>query len=238
VDVDEVVEQRGSGARRRPPRGGAGLARRWAPLAAIVVGVWWASLLALMAVGTLVVVDGAAGVAAAAVLGVMGLFGVPLATWGVVTHRRRRRMEQEVRRERNLARDARSRARAMPVEVRDDWRRLERARALVGQLADDGWITSGAVVELDGHVVHLQKVAWADHRARELGGRESDRLAHQVADLADLLVALADEAVDHQADVAAGARAPVTLAQARDRLVALREARVEVREAEPRGRPG
>lgn len=237
MDLDDVLEDLLKGARRAlrdrsraAVRHGidAPVVRRWAPTAALVAGTWWVLALALAAVAVLVVVEGGAGVAAAIALGVLASFGVPVAGWGAVERRRRTRTREEERRERARALAADARLDGLPREVRDDWRRMEQAHALVADLAEDGWISADAVAELDGHLTHLEKVLHADHRTRELGGRSSPRLAGQVADLADLLVALADEAVEHQAEVTAGARVPVTLAQARDRMAALRAARREV----------
>lgn len=243
MDLDDVLEDLLKGARRavrdrKGPRREGRVTRRWLPTVAIVIGVWWMALLGLVAAGALALVDGGAGVAAALALAVVGLFGLPPAGWGVAEQRRRRLAQNDSRADRARAKAAAARAEALPPEVRDDWRRMEQARALVGDLAADGWVSTDAVAELDGHVAHLQKLLRADHRTRELGGRPSNHLARQVADLADLLVALADEAVDAQADAAAGARAPATVAQARDRMAALRAARYEVDEADGRGHPG
>lgn len=248
MDLDDVLEDLLKNARRavrdrqlpqraRASRGRGGqLARRWVPLAAMIVGLWWVALVGLLTVGAFAFTDGAAEGAIAIAMGLLGLFGVVLAGWGATEARRRRQEQQDARQAKSRAKQAGARAAAMPPEVRGDWRRMEQARELVRDLAEDGWVDPAALAELDTHVAHLQKLLWADHRARELGGRPSEGLARQVADLADLLVALADEAVDAQADVAAGARAPVTLAGARDRMTVLRAARQEVEQADQGGR--
>lgn len=248
MDLDDVLEDLLKGARRavrdgqlpqraRASRGRGGqLARRWVPMAAMIIGLWWVALMALLTVGAFAFTDGAAETAIAIAMGLLGLFGVVLAGWGAAESRRRRRQQQDARQARSRAKQAGARAAAVPPEVRGDWRRMEQARELVRDLAEDGWVSPDALAELDAHVAHLQKLLWADHRARELGGRPSDGLARQVADLADLLVALADEAVDAQADVAAGARAPVSMAAARDRMAVLRAARQEVDQVDHGGR--
>lgn len=54
-----------------------------------------------------------------------------------------------------------------------------------------------------------------------LGGRKSSAVEQQINRLADLLVALADEAVDHQATVGADNFTPATLAAAVERSPSL-----------------
>ena len=68
----------------------------------------------------------------------------------------------------------------------------------------------------------------ADRRAVELGGTPSAALRTQVGELADLLVALAVEAVEHRTEEVGQASAPATLRDATDRLSSLRAARREV----------
>ena len=228
MDLDDVLEDLLKGARRawrdRTGRGLEARTRRWAPTLALVAGAWWTVAFGLGALTSILVAESAA---VPILLGVVASAGIPVAGWGVVERRRRHRRRVEER-----ARARAARPDDLPREVRADWRRMGQARELVAELAAEGWVAPAAVAELDGHVDHLEKVLLADHRTRELGGRSSSRLAGQVADLADLLVALADEAVEHQAEVTAGARAPATLAQARDRMATLRAARREVADAE------
>lgn len=250
MDLDDVLEDLLEGARRamrdrdrrhhrRGGRGGRpdvedllgdlpGHVRRWAPAAAVATGLGWFVLLGLVAVGVLLAVGGGIGVAAAVALGVLAVFGLPVAAWGAFGLRRRARTEQQRSRRQHAQEQDRHRLDGVPAAIRHDWARLEQARALVGELADEGWVSRDAIGELDGTMARLRRALEVEARTRDLGGRSSDRLAAQVADLADLLVALADEAVEHQADVVAGSGAPATLAQARERMVALREARREV----------
>lgn len=250
MDLDDVLEDLLEGARRamrdrggrghrgRRGRGGTGFedlvgdlpgtVRRWAPAAAVATGLGWFVVLGLVAVGVLAVVGGGIGVAAAVALGILAVLGLPLAGWGAVDLRRRARAD---RRRSHRARASQQDGQSLddlPPAIRHDWRRLEQARALVGELADDGWVSPEAIAELDDTMARLRRALEVERRTTELGGRSSVRLTQQVADLADLLVALADEAVEHQADVLAGSAAPATLAQARERMAALRAARREV----------
>lgn len=124
-------------------------------------------------------------------------------------------------------------------DVRRDWQRLLQARRLVQDLAQEGWIEGASLIEIDGMVVRLHQLLVADHRATKLGGRSSPQLRTQVSDLADLLVALADEAVHLQVEATTGpASLAATLADAREHLVLLREARREVGDIEQHPMPG
>lgn len=195
-----------------------GTRRRGATLFAIVAGGWWAALAGTSALTVLMLVDGVAGVVVAAVLGLLAVGGLVVMGRALGRRRRDRRQREEVRR----------RAAAVPPGLRRDWRRLDQARALLDDLVADGWVSAEAVVELDAHTDQLRALGWAEHRARQLGGRASAALRRQVGELTTLLVGLADEAVEQRAEVIAGSVAPVTLSQARDRMVALRAARREV----------
>lgn len=204
---------------------------RWLPRFALVAGTVWAATLGLAALTLGLVVDGGFGLAGAVGVGTLAVFGVPLAIWGGIQVRREGRA-------RRTAQEAEAHLARLPREVRGDWRRMEQARELVGELCEEGWVSADAVAELDEHVARLRRALDVDRRSRELGGRASSRLAGQVADLADLLVALADEGVDQQAELVAASTAPATLAQARDRMVALRAARREVEDLDrPRETP-
>ncbi|MEE8601232.1 hypothetical protein [Euzebya tangerina] len=114
-------------------------------------------------------------------------------------------------------------------DVRDEWSRLLQARTLVHDLTADGWIHEAATAELDMSITRLHRLLATDRRTEQLGGTPSAPLRAQVSELADLLVALADEAVHLQADGdASQAHVQATLADARDHLVALRQARAEL----------
>lgn len=202
---------------------------RWMPRLALLVGATWIATLGLLALIVGLVADGGFGLAVAIGLGALAAFGLPPAVWGGTRVRRERRQHRDTR-------AARAHLAGLPREVRHDWRRMQQARELVGELCEEGWVSTEAVAELDEHVARLARALETDRRSRELGGRSSPRLAQQVADLADLLVALADEGVDQQAEVVATSTAPATLVQARDRMVALRAARREVDDLDqPRG---
>jgi hypothetical protein len=123
----------------------------------------------------------------------------------------------------------------LPRDVRAEFRRLLAARGLVQDLAHDGWVASRAVMEADGEIARLHRLLAAERRATRIGGSPSPLLRQQTADLADLLVALADEAVKEQAEALAETTTTgATLTDAREHLVALREARAEVRATENR----
>lgn len=130
---------------------------------------------------------------------------------------------------------------ALPKAVRRDWARLLQARRLVQDLAHDGWVDGASLLQIDDEVLRLHRLLVADRRTTALGGQPSTALRTQVADLADLLVALADEAVHLQVE-AGGDRstAAATVEDARENLVALRLARQEVAhlDAPPRPLPG
>jgi hypothetical protein len=120
-------------------------------------------------------------------------------------------------------------AAGVPRDVAADWDRLLQARRLVQDLAHDGCVEGTSLLEVDGLVLRLHRLLVADERTRQLGGRPSPALRQQVGELADLLVALADEAVELQVQqVTATTSVPVTLADARDHLLALRDARREL----------
>lgn len=121
----------------------------------------------------------------------------------------------------------------LPKAIRRDWTRLLQARRLVQDLAHDGWVAGASLLEIDGEVTRLHRLLVADRRTTALGGEPSAALHRQVADLADLLVALADEAVHLQVE-SQGERSPAaaTVADAREHLMALRQARQEVAQLE------
>ncbi len=128
------------------------------------------------------------------------------------------------RRDRHASQRARERLERLPSAVRDDWQRLESAHALVTRFVDDGWIEPAALVEVESQLERLEQLLAADRETDALGGAPSRLLVEQVHDLADLFVALADEAVEHQAVMARDVRVPVTLDEARHRLRHARQA--------------
>ncbi|HUG83700.1 MAG TPA: hypothetical protein VMM13_04000 [Euzebya sp.] len=127
----------------------------------------------------------------------------------------------------------------LPKDVRRDWQRLLQARRLVQDLAQDGWIERASLLDIDGMVLHLHRLLVAERRTTKLGGRPSPELRTKVSDLADLLVALADEAVHLQVEASdAQPSLTATLADAQEHLALLREARREVGDIEQRPVPG
>ncbi|MEU4599427.1 hypothetical protein [Nocardia sp. NPDC023988] len=75
----------------------------------------------------------------------------------------------------------------------------------------------------------LHRLAIADGMTDQLGGRRSGTVTQQITLLGDLLVALADEAVEHQATIGTDFT-PATLAAAAQRLAADRAAYQELME--------
>lgn len=119
---------------------------------------------------------------------------------------------------------------AWPAPIRDEWRRLEHARDLAVGFADDGWIERAALLHVDDHMARLRRLLDADVRTNRLGGASSTTVQRQVEELRALLVALADEAVEHQASLVGDDPAPATLADARDRLAASTQAYRELQQ--------
>ncbi|HSK97451.1 MAG TPA: hypothetical protein VK891_12605 [Euzebyales bacterium] len=120
----------------------------------------------------------------------------------------------------------------LPASIRGEWRRLEHARDLVVGFAEDGWVEPAALLHVDDHVARLERLLEADARVSELGGVPSETLRRQVEELTALLVALADQAVEHQASLASDDPVPVTLAEARERLATTTQAYRELRSPE------
>jgi hypothetical protein len=145
---------------------------------------------------------------------------------------RRRRRAERARDEREAAhradaesaRQRRDQMEKLPLDIRNDWERIERSRLLVQEFADEGWIEQSALLEMDRHISQLRTLLEADARTERLGGESSATLRTQVRDLTALLVALADAAVEHQATLITDDPVPATLAEARDRLARTTEA--------------
>lgn len=135
---------------------------------------------------------------------------VPPVAYLAWEYRRTVTRRREQRQRRRLA--------SLPPAVREDWQRLEEARALAQRFTDDKWIERAALREVDGHVEQLRSLLEADSRMERLAGVSSTTLRTQVKDLTALLVALADSALEHQATLITDAPVPVTLAEARQRL--------------------
>lgn len=167
----------------------------------------------------------ASGLALAAVLGLAPVLPFWIRWWSEgrrdeVSWRDRRAQ----RRRERLARAERERIERLPERLREDWRRLEAAHALVLRFADDGWVDAAAVAEVGALADRLERLVAADRETDQLGGSASTVLDDQVRQLTDLLVALADEAVEHQAALTSDVPVPATLAEARERLALTRRA--------------
>lgn len=132
------------------------------------------------------------------------------------------------RRRERVARAERERIERLPERLRDDWRRLEDAHAMVLRFADEGWVDPAAVAEVGALAERLERLVAADRETDELGGTASTTLDDQVRQLTDLLVALGDEAVEHQATLTSDVPVPATLAEARERLALTRRAYEEL----------
>ncbi len=206
-------------------RGGPSRWRHWRMAGALLwAGVWTAG-----GVASAIDPTDATGPVPAILFGLA--FGVlpvlPLVTRWIREEREvraARRADQGQRRALADHRRAQARLDRLPERQREDWQRLDRAHELVGRFAEDGWIASASLSEVGALVEQLEALAAADLETDQLGGRPSSRLDVQVREVADLLVALADEAVEHQAALASDDPVPATLAEARDRLAASRVA--------------
>lgn len=236
VDLDDLLEDLWEDAigdaRRRASRANAEL-RRKAKLPAFrrrmrEVALWgstaWVTVFGGGAVATELAVDGGVGTALAIVLGGIALPAVGTGIWAWRTRDR----DREVRREAEAARRARQEQDDIPADLVADWKRLRRAQVLVEDLAEQGLVDVSAIGEQSAMVEDLRQLLVADKRASDLGAQPSARLRQQVGDLADLLVALAAEAVDSRTEEVGAGTAPATIRDARDRLRSLRAARAEL----------
>lgn len=109
-------------------------------------------------------------------------------------------------------------SRQLPGRLHPQWNRLMQAWNVVADLQRQGWVDSDSTRGLPESIARLHRLGVADGMTDQLGGRRSDTVERQIGRLADLLVALADEAVDHQAAIGAGDFVPATLAAAAQRL--------------------
>lgn len=236
MDLDDLLEDLWEDvfddARRRASTAGEQLRRR-ARLPAFrrrmrEAALWgsgaWFTMFGGMGVASELAIDGGWGTALAILLGGLALPAVPTGVWAFRTRSR----------DRAAARDAAARRRAkqerdeLPADVVGDWKRLRRAQVLVEDLAEQGFVDVTALGEQMAVVDELRELLVADRRATDLGAPPSAELRRQVADVADLLVALAVEAVEHRTSQVGSSTAPATLRDARERLVSLRMARAEV----------
>lgn len=108
----------------------------------------------------------------------------------------------------------------LPGRLYAPWYRLTQAWNVVGELQRRGWIDLESTRGLPESIARLHRLGVADGMTDQLGGRRSDSVARQIDRLADLMVALADEAVEHQAALGAGDFTPATLVEAAQRLAA------------------
>lgn len=236
VDLDDLLEDLWedaiSDARRKASKANAEL-RRKAKLPAFrrrmrEFALWgsgaWVTVFGGGAVATEIAIDGGVGTALAVVLGGIALPAVGTGVWAWRTRGR----DREVKREAEAARRARQEQDDIPADLVADWKRLRRAQVLVEDLAEQGLVDGSAIGEQSAMVADLRQLLIADKRASDLGAEPSARLRKQVGDLADLLVALAAEAVDNRTEEVGAGSAPATIRDARDRLRSLRAARAEL----------
>ena len=172
-----------------------------------------------LAEGGLLDAIGAGGLVTGGVLGVMSY---AVARAGRRRDPRRAETRRDARRLAKLPEAERFHGKDLPRAARADWVRLMEARRLVADLASDGWIDLEATQTVDDEVTRLGHLLVADKRTSDVGASVNHTLHQQVGEIADLLVALADEAVQHQAAAGRDGRVPATLTEARDRLVSLR----------------
>ncbi|WP_156910528.1 hypothetical protein [Nocardia mangyaensis] len=118
----------------------------------------------------------------------------------------------------------------LPGRLQMPWNRLVQAWNVITELQRQGWVDPNSVRGLPSSMARLHQLAVADGMTDHLGGRQSGAVEQQINRLADLLVALADEAVEHQAAISAGDYTPATLAAAAERLAADRAAYRELME--------
>jgi hypothetical protein len=225
-DVRRRVDERATQARRavREGRRLPGLRARLRT-AALYGSIAWGTVVTGGAVALSTVGVGFNGWDVAAIgLGTTVLPAVGVGTWAWRTRAR----DTAQRHQGQARRAAREERTVLPADVAGDWNRLRQAQALVEDLAGDGLVDPAAVAELGSTAEQLRVLLVADRRASQLGGSPSAPLRTQVADLADLLVALAVEAVDSRTEEVGPAATPVTLREATDRLASLRAARAEV----------
>ncbi|WP_370327054.1 hypothetical protein [Euzebya sp.] len=230
--LEDLLEDAGKAARRgaRRVQAGAAGARRTVRRGVRAVGGVSAAALLAIAIALFATGNAVLQVIAAVVLVPAVVAGGAALTAHVLDRRDPRTVaDRALRRGEALPATTQADLTQVPVDVADDWRRLLQARALVADLGRDGWIAGPSQLEIDGEVARLHRLLVAERRTTALGGRASPELRGQVGELADLLVALADDAV--QLQVQAGAErstAPATLTDARDHLRSLRAARREV----------
>lgn len=234
MDLDDLLEdlvRRVERTRRtaRASRGAKGRARAGMLRAGAVASGGVAALSGSFGALVLALTEGLPGdVIGGAGLAGAGVFGLGALAAGRAARRRDPRRGPSRREARRLARlphAQRVQPADLPRAVRGDWVRLQEARGLVADLTDDGWIDLDTRATVDDEIDRLARLLEADGRATRMGGRANHGLHAQVGELADLLVALADEAVEHQAAAGRDGHVPATLTEAHDRLVSLRHAR-------------
>ena len=199
---------------------GRGRRRAWREVLVGLSGVWtgWWALVGGLGLAR----EGVTGesLVLAAFFGVLAGAPVP---WLVRTVRERRAERRHAALAGSVAAVEAARER-LPEDVRARWVRLQDAWRLVSELAGEGVVEPSALLEARRSIERLEDLLVADARTEGVGGQRSEPLRRQLAELVDLLVALADEAVDHQATLAGDWRAPATLVEARERLAAQRQA--------------
>lgn len=162
-----------------------------------------------------------------ALLGMFAGIGLaPVVPWLVQANRRlaERLARGDARRQRLSALAEQQRLARLPASIRSEWRRLQHARDLVHGFADEGWVEPAALLHVDDHVARLERLLQADERINRLGGTPSSTLLRQVQELTALLLALADQAIEHQASLTSDDPVPATLAEARQRLATTTQA--------------
>lgn len=220
-DARKRVNQAGEQLRRKARI--PAFRRRMREVALWGSGAWFATFGGMGVVSELAI-DGGWGTLLAVLFGGIALPAVPTGVWAWRTRSRDRAAAREAAATRRAKRERDE----LPVDVVADWKRLRRAQVLVEDLAEQGYVDVEALGEQMAMVGELRDLLVADKRASDLGAEPSVALRRQVADVADLLVALAAEAVDHRTDQVGRSGAPATLRDARDRLTTLRVARAEV----------
>ena len=108
---------------------------------------------------------------------------------------------------------------SLPDRLHRAWRSLVKADELVEGFGERGWIAPETLTVVQQRTVDLaHRVGRVEERGAEAAGEAPATLAREVEELTALLVALSDEAVARQPDLAPDVPVVVSLADAQRRL--------------------
>ena len=107
----------------------------------------------------------------------------------------------------------------LPGRLDRAWRALAKADELVEGFGERGWIASETLTVVQQRTHDLaRRVGRVEERGADAAGDAPATLAREVEELTELLVALSDEAVARQPDLAPDVPVVVSLADAQRRL--------------------